>query len=336
MKTFLQGVSKTMILVTGGAGYIGSIVAEELLKGGYEVIVLDNLQQGHRDAVPTGAEFVLADICDPQALEEVFHRHRIDAVMHLAAETVVQLSMTDPARHFQNNVVGGLKLLEAMLKHDARRLIFSSSAAVYGEPRTTPIDEDHPKVPVNAYGESKLIYERILEWYGRAYGLEFIALRYFNAAGASEHLGEDHSPETHLIPKVLKTALDKSTPVTIFGTDYPTRDGTCIRDYVHVVDIARAHILALERLEGLGGRAYNLGCGEGYSVMEVVEVAKKVTGVDIPSKTCSRRPGDPPVLVASSRLAREELGWKPEYGELESIIRSSWRWMREHPEGYSH
>lgn len=324
-----------MILVTGGAGYVGSIVAEELVKDGYEVVVLDNLHKGHRDAVPTGAEFVLADICQPQALEELFQGYGIDAVMHMAAETVVELSMTDPGRHFQNNVVGGLNLLEAMLKHDVGKLIFSSSAAVYGEPQTIPIDETHPRVPVNAYGESKLMYERILEWYGRAHGVEFISLRYFNAAGASEHLGEDHSPETHLIPKVLKVALDRSSPVTIFGTDYTTRDGSCIRDYVHVVDIARAHILALERLKGLNGRAYNLGNGEGYSVMEVVEAARKVTGVDIPTKAGPRRPGDPAVLVASSGLAREELGWKPEYAELESIIRSSWHWMRKYPDGYS-
>ncbi len=325
-----------MILVTGGAGYVGSIVAEELLKDDYEVIVLDNFQQGHRDAIPAGAEIVLADICDPRALEELFQRYRIDAVMHMAAETTVQLSMTDPKRHFQNNVIGGLNLLEAMLKHDVRKLIFSSSAAVYGEPQKTPIEEGHPKVPVNAYGDSKLIYERILEWYGRAYKLEFIALRYFNAAGASEHLGEDHHPETHLIPKVLEVARDRSGLVTIFGTDYPTSDGSCVRDYVHVLDIARAHILALEVVENLSGRAYNLGNGEGYSVMGVIEVARKVTGVDISTKANSRRPGDPAVLVASSGLAREELGWKPAYAELESIIRSSWRWMREHPDGYGH
>ncbi|GAG29235.1 unnamed protein product, partial [marine sediment metagenome] len=210
------------------------------------------------------------------------------------------------------------------------------SAAIYGEPQTVPVDEGHPKVPVNAYGESKLICERILKWYRRAYGFEFVALRYFNAAGASEHFGEDHSPETHLIPKVLKVALGNSHPVTIFGTDYSTRDGSCVRDYVHVMDIARAHVLALEKLKDLSGRAYNLGSGEGYSVIEVVEMARKVTGVDIPAETCPRRPGDPAVLVASSDLAREELGWKPEYEELESIIRSSWRWMREHPDGYSH
>jgi UDP-glucose 4-epimerase len=324
-----------VVLVTGGAGYVGSVVAEELLKDGNTVIVLDNLQEGHRDAVPEGAEFVMADITVRQELEEVLERNRIDAVMHMAAETIVPVSMTDPARHFRCNVVGGLNLLDAMLKHDVRKLIFSSIAAVYGEPQTEVIGEDHPKVPLNGYGETKLIFERILRCYGQAYQLEYVCLRYFNAAGASHCLGEDHRPETHLIPNVLRAALDRSAPVAIFGTDYPTRDGSCVRDYVHVVDIARAHILALKKLGRLSGRAYNLGSGGGYSVMEVVEVAKRVTRVDIPTELGDRRPGDPAVLVASSALARQELGWKPEYEDLESIVRSSWRWIREYPQGYS-
>jgi UDP-glucose 4-epimerase len=325
-----------VILVTGGAGYVGSVVAEGLLKEGFGVVVLDNLQEGHHDAVPEGAEFIAADITVRQELEKVFAQNRIDAVMHMAAETVVPVSMTDPARHFRCNVVGGLNLLDAMLGHDVHRLIFSSSAAVYGEPRTDEIGEGHPKVPLNPYGETKLIFERILEWYGRAYQLQFICLRYFNAAGASQRLGEDHRPETHLIPNVLRAALDKSAPVTLFGTDYPTRDGSCVRDYVHVIDIAQAHILALKRLKNRSGRAYNLGSGGGHSVMEVVEVARQVTGVDIPAKVSARRPGDPAVLVASSALAQQELGWKPEYAGLESIVSSSWRWMQEHPQGYSH
>jgi UDP-glucose 4-epimerase len=323
------------ILVTGGAGYVGSIVAEELLEVGYEVIVLDDLRQGHRDAVLPDAEFAFADICDAGALDEVFtHFNNIDAVMHMAADPSVEYSMIDPRRYFWNNVVGGLNLLDIMLEHGIYKLIFSSSASIYGEPQSVPIEEDHPKNPVNAYGESKLMFERILQWYGSAYGLRYISLRYFNAAGASELLGEDHCPETHLIPNVLRAALDRSEPVAIFGTDYPTRDGSCIRDYVHVRDIARGHLLALEKLDGLNGRAYNLGNGDGYSVLEVVETARKVTGVDIPVIISPRRAGDPAVLVASSRRVKSELGWEPRSPNLEGIVESTWRWMRKHPEGY--
>ena len=327
-------VPRMTVLVTGGAGYVGSVVAEQLLRKGYQVTILDNLQQGHRAAVPTGADLVIADILDPQCLEEVLRRTRVDAVMHMAAETVVEYSVTDPRRYFQSNVIGGINLLEAMLEHDVRKLIFSSSAAVYGEPHTVPIDESHPKAPVNAYGESKLIFERTLAWYGKAYGLKHVSLRYFNAAGASELLGEDHRPETHLIPNVLKAALNRNGPVAIFGTDYPTGDGSCVRDYVHVADIAQAHVLALEKLRNLSGRVYNLGNGGGYSVMEVVEAARKATGLDIPTEACARRPGDPAVLVASSSRAREDLGWKPEFPKLENIIQSAWKWMSSHPNGY--
>jgi UDP-glucose 4-epimerase len=322
------------ILVTGGAGYVGSIVSEELLKQGYKVIVMDNLQQGHRGAILPEAEFVLADSGDPQALDEVFSHFQVDAVMHMAAETVVEFSMSDPKRYFQNNIVGGINLLNAMLKHNVKRFIFSSSAATYGEPQKTPIEEDHPQIPVNSYGETKLMFEKTLEWYGRAYGLKHISLRYFNAAGASERLGEDHNPETHLIPNVLKAALDKNSPVAIFGTDYPTKDGSCIRDYVHVIDIAQAHVLALAKLGELSGRAYNLGNGDGYSVLEVVETAERVSGVDIPKILSQRRAGDPAVLVASSSRAKSELGWKPQFPELESIIQSAWRWMERHPDSY--
>lgn len=337
------------ILVTGGAGYVGSIVAEELLREGYHVLVLDNLQQGHKEAVSREAEFASADICDPASVEDVFRRHKFDAVMHMAAETAVEFSITDPQRYFRNNIIGGLNLLEAMRKHQVHKLVFSSSAAVYGEPQATPIEEKHVKLPVNAYGETKLMFERIINWYGRAYGLKHISFRYFNAAGASKLLGEDHRPETHLIPNILKAALSQSRVpslqpqrpgtrdsgvVSIFGTDYPTKDGSCIRDYIHVVDIARAHVAALERLEDLSGRAYNLGNGEGYSVLEVIEEAKKITGVDISVKVCARRSGDPEVLVASSNLAKTELSWKPQFPELGSIIESAWIWMREHPNGY--
>ena len=322
------------ILVTGGVGYVGSIVTEELLNKGYRVIILDNLQQGHKEAIFPQAEFVLADICEAQALEDVFHQFEIDAVMHMAAETVVEYSMTDPKRYFHNNIVGGINLLDAMLKYKVYKFIFSSSASVYGEPQTTPIEEDHPKIPVNSYGESKLMFERILKWYGKAYGLKHISLRYFNAAGATTLLGEDHHPETHLIPNVLKAALDKNNPVSIFGTDYPTKDGSCVRDYVHVIDIAQAHILALEKIEQLSGRAYNLGNGEGYSVLEVVEAARKATHAEIPVKISPRRAGDPAVLVASSHRVKDELGWRSKSPELEAIIESAWKWVRKHPKGY--
>lgn len=321
------------VLVTGGAGYVGSIVTEELLREPHKVIVLDNLQQGHKGAVLPEAEFVLADICD-KALEDIFTRSKIDAVMHMAAETVVEYSITDPKRYFQNNIVGGLNLLDTMLKHNVTRFIFSSTAAVYGDPESTPITEDHPVKPVNSYGESKLMFERILAWYARAYGLMYIYFRYFNAAGASQAIGEDHRPETHLIPNVLKAALNSDNPVPVFGTDYPTKDGTCIRDYIHVVDIARAHILALEKLDKLSGRVYNLGNGEGYSVLEVIEAARKVTGINISTEVHPKRVGDPAVLVASSSRAKSELGWEPRYPELKSIIEDAWNWMSKYPTGY--
>ncbi len=322
------------IVVTGGAGYVGSMITESLVEKGHTVIVLDNLQQGHREAVLPEADFCLADICDAHAVQDVFRRAKIDAVMHMAAETVVEYSITDPKRYFQNNVIGGINLLEAMLKHNVSKLIFSSSAAVYGEPETIPISEHHAKVPVNSYGESKLMFERIIDWYGKAYGLKHISLRYFNAAGASERFGENHRPETHLIPNVLKAAWDKNSPVTIFGTDYSTEDGSCIRDYVHVIDIAQAHILALEKVEELSGKVYNLGNGEGYSVFEVVRAAEKVAKTDIQMRICPRRSGDPAVLVASSSRAKSELGWTPEFPDLETIIGSAWRWLRQHPNGY--
>ena len=314
------------VLVTGGAGYVGSVVADGLLRAGHHVIIMDNLQQGHKQAIPASAEFLLADICDPGALETLFQRLPIDAVMHMAAETIVEYSTTDPRRYFVTNVIGGVNLLNAMLKHNVHRIVFSSSAAVYGEPVQSPIDELHPKEPINAYGLSKLQFEQILEWYGRAYGLEHISFRYFNAAGAMERLGEDHSPETHLIPNVLKAA-SSNAPVSVFGTDYPTRDGSCIRDYVHVVDIAKAHILALGKLDVLKASVYNLGSEHGYSVLEVIQAASKVTGIDIPTRLSPRRAGDPAVLVANSGRARTELGWKPDYAELESIIESAWGWI---------
>jgi len=323
-----------MILVTGGAGYIGSIVVERLLAEGAQVVVLDNLQEGHRAAVLPEATFIYGDLTDRQIVNEVFESHPIEAVLHFAAEANVPLSMTDPARYFQVNVVGGFNLLEAMRMHGVDRMVFSSTAAVYGEPQFTPITEDHPERPINAYGESKLLFERMLEWYHRAYGLKYITFRYFNAAGASERLGEDHKHESHLIPLVLQVALGQRSHVDVFGSDYPTRDGTCIRDYIHVVDLADAHIQALDHLDRVGKAIYNMGNGAGYSVLEVIEVARKVTGHPIPAMMADRRPGDPAVLVASSERIQRELGWKPRFPDLETIICTAWEWHRRHPDGY--
>ncbi|MCJ7575554.1 MAG: UDP-glucose 4-epimerase GalE [Dehalococcoidia bacterium] len=322
------------VLVTGGAGYVGSIVTGHLLQQKHKVIVVDNLQQGHKEAVLPPAEFVLTDICDTSSLESAFRRFKIDAVMHMAAETVVEYSMTDPKRYFHTNLLGGMNLLNAMLKHGVDRIIYSSTAAVYGEPHGIPIEEDHPETPINSYGESKLMFERILDWYGRAYGLKHISFRYFCAAGATELLGEDHRPETHLIPNVLKAALNEKNAVSVFGTDYPTEDGSCIRDFVHVVDIARAHLVAMEKIDSLNGNIYNLGNGKGYSVLEVIKIAEKVAGVRIPVKSCPRRLGDPAILVASADRAMRELGWKPQFSRPEDIIESAWQWLKGHPDGY--
>jgi UDP-glucose 4-epimerase len=323
-----------VVLVTGGAGYVGSVVAEELVRQGYRVVVFDNLQQGHRQAVVVGTEFVQGDVCNVADVEAVFQKFPIDAVIHMAAETVVEYSISDPARYFRTNVVGGVNLLDVMLKYGVFKIVFSSSAAVYGEPESVPIEESHRTVPVNAYGESKLLFERILAWYGCAYGLKHISFRYFNAAGATELLGEDHRPETHLIPNILKVALHRNGTVSIFGTDYPTKDGTCVRDYVHVVDIAQAHVLALKKMGSLRGSVYNLGSGTGFTVLEVVRAAEEVVGEKIPVKLCPRRAGDPAVLVASWQRARGGLGWKPQFFELTKIVEDAWRWLKDHPYGY--
>ncbi len=323
------------VLVTGGAGYVGSVVADELARSGHHIIIIDNLQQGHKQSISGNADFVLADICDAGALDTIFQRFRIDAVMHMAAETIVEYSTTDPRRYFHTNIIGGINLLDAMLRHNVNRIVFSSSAAVYGEPQTAPIEENHPKNPINSYGLTKLQFEQIMGWYGRAYGLRHISFRYFNAAGATDRLGEDHHPETHLIPKVLKAATTR-TPISVFGTDYQTKDGSCIRDYVHVLDIARAHILALEKLDTPASAAYNLGNGQGYSVLEVIRTASKVTGIDIMTKMSPRRAGDPAVLVASSDRARSDLGWRPQFPELETIIEGAWRWTGVRLHGYAH
>lgn len=322
------------VLVTGAAGYIGSIVTEELLNNGLSVIALDNLNQGHREAVASGAVFFKGDIGDEHILEEIFRMYRIDGVLHLAAETIVELSMTDPGRYFRNNVTNGITLLEAMVNHGVKRLIFSSSAAVYGEPEATPIEETSRTTPVNAYGETKLMFENILHWFGRAYGLKHISLRYFNAAGASQYYGEDHNPESHLIPNIIKVAMGQSATVKLFGTDYNTRDGTCVRDYIHVRDIAGAHLLALNHIDAIPNSAYNMGNGEGFSVKEVIEVSRRITNTAIPVELHPRRPGDPAVLVASSSKIRRELGWRPQYSELEGIVRTAWEWHNKHPHGY--
>lgn len=323
------------ILVTGGAGYIGSICVEELLRQGHEVIVIDNLQEGHREAVCPQATFYEGDIGDRFLLDRLFHDFHIETVMHFAAEATVELSMKDPQIFFETNVAKGLMLLDVMKENGCNKMIFSSTAALFGNPDYVPIDEKHPEQPINAYGESKLMYERILEWYHSAYGLQYNSFRYFNAAGASEALGEAHKKESHLIPIILNTALGQRENLYIFGSDYPTKDGTCVRDYVHVIDIAQAHILGLDNLEKRPKAKYNLGNGVGFTNLEVLKTSEKVSGKIIPFEFTERRMGDPDRLVASSDLAKEELGWKPQFDTLESIIRSAWEWHSKHPDGYA-
>jgi UDP-glucose 4-epimerase len=322
------------ILVTGGAGYIGSIVAAELLRAGHEVVVYDNLSHGHRRAVPQGAQVVHGEVGEAQAVAAVLERQRPDAVMHFAALIEAGESMQFPERYFRNNTASTLTLLEAMLQHGPRRLVFSSTAALYGNPERTPIAEDAPLLPTNAYGESKLLVERMLAWFHQIHGLRYASLRYFNAAGAAGELGEDHRPESHLIPLVLQVAQGSRPSISIYGADYDTPDGTCVRDYIHVEDLASAHVLALEALGSREQLIYNLGNGRGFSVRQVVEVARRVTGHAIPAQAAPRRPGDPAVLVASSERIRRELGWQPRYPELEQIVASAWEWRRKHPNGY--
>ena len=322
------------VLVTGGAGYIGSVVAEELLRDGHEVTVFDSLVKGHRGAVVEGAEFVEGDLADGARVREALKGQGTEAVIHMAAHSLVGESVTEPAKYYRNNVVAGLSLLEAMRECGVTRLVFSSTAAVYGEPEKQPIEETDPVRPTNPYGETKLAFERALRWYDGAYRLRSVSLRYFNAAGATERCGEDHSPETHLIPIILQAAAGRRTHVEVYGDDYPTRDGTCVRDYVHVVDLARAHVASLSIL-GERSAIYNLGCGgEGYTVMQVVEAAREVTGRNIEARVGPRRPGDPAVLVASSERIRRELGWSPRFQNLRAIIESAWNWMQSRPEGY--
>jgi UDP-glucose 4-epimerase len=322
------------VLVTGGAGYIGSVVAEELLKDGHDVFVYDSLYKGHRASVAPEATFVRADLMDGEQLRRTLSDGRVEAVIHMAADSLVGESVLEPAKYYRNNVVAGLVLLDAMRDEGVRRIVFSSTAAVYGEPEKQPVEESDPTKPTNPYGESKLTFERALRWYENAYGIHYASLRYFNAAGASGRCGEAHDPETHLIPAVLQAATGKRAEVEIFGEDYPTRDGTCVRDYIHVVDLARAHILALGILDERSA-IYNLGCGgEGYSVREVINVAHEVTGRDIPVQVSPRRAGDPAVLIASPLRIKRELGWTPLKQDLKTIIQSAWNWMQQRPDGY--
>lgn len=326
------------LLVTGGAGYVGSVVSAELLRAGHRVAVFDSLARGHRAALPHGADLVIGDLADRQALDHFFQSRPVDAVLHFAALIEAGESMQAPERYFRNNAANTLNLLEAMLTHGVKRFVFSSTAALYGNPARIPIEEDAALRPTNAYGESKLLVEQMLAWMHRIHGLRYASLRYFNAAGAAGELGEDHRPESHLIPLVLQVALGKRERISVYGTDYPTPDGTCIRDYIHIADLASAHRLALEALNTPRGEQpliYNVGNGRGFSVREVIAAARRVTGHAIPSQDAPRRPGDPAVLVASSEKLRRELGWQPQHPELESIISSAWDWRRRHPDGYS-
>jgi UDP-glucose 4-epimerase len=323
------------VLVTGGAGYIGSVVTEELVNDGHEVVVYDNLVKGHREAVVAGARTVEGDLLDAATLRQTLKDNRVEAVIHMAAHSLVGESSEHPSKYYHNNVVAGLVLLDTMRECDITRIVFSSTAATYGEPLSQPIYETAPNNPTNPYGESKLAFEKAMHWYERAYGLKYVSLRYFNAAGASEKCGEDHDPESHIIPIALQAAAGKRPYVEIYGDDYPTPDGTCLRDYIHVIDLARAHILALGVLSE-GSRIYNLGCGgNGYSVREVIDTARQVTGRDIPVRVGPRRPGDPAVLIAGSDKIKSELGWQPRYQDLRVIVESAWRWTLAHPNGYT-
>ncbi len=319
------------ILVVGGAGYIGSICAEVLLDQKHEVAILDNLSEGHRRAVDSRAEFIEGDLADRETTAETLARLRPEAVMHFAANALVGESMQNPSKYFRNNVASGLNLLDAMIAAEVRRLVFSSTCATFGPPDRVPIDEETPQRPINPYGESKLAFEKILRWYDAIHGLRFVSLRYFNAAGASEKFGEDHRCETHLIPNVLKVALGGKKYVEIFGTDYETPDGTCIRDYIHIIDLAHAHILALDAPTSA---FYNLGTGGGSSVREVIESCRKITGQPIPVLEKPRRPGDPPRLIASSEKIKRELGWRPQFQTLHAIVESAWNWHQKFPRGY--
>ncbi|HYL83516.1 MAG TPA: UDP-glucose 4-epimerase GalE [Candidatus Angelobacter sp.] len=322
------------ILVTGAAGYIGSICAEFLLSRGMNVIALDSLLEGHRAALPPGAVFCQVDLGNREQLEGVFSQHKIDAVMHFAAEALVAKSVREPSIFYATNVACGVNLLDAVTRHGVRKFIFSSTAATYGEPKIVPIPEDHPKAPINPYGKSKLVFEGILADYRSYTGLQYVALRYFNAAGASTERGEHHRVETHLIPRVLDAAAGVIPHVDVFGTDYPTPDGTCVRDYIHILDIADSHVRALEEIDRVSGEAFNVGNSRGFSILEVIGAAERITGRKIPRKLGPRRPGDPAVLVASKDKLKRMLGWEASHSSLEEIIQSAWDWKQKYPRGY--
>ena len=324
------------ILVTGGAGYIGSITVEALVKNNHKVIVIDNLSEGHEESINSEAIFYHGNFGDLKFLTEIFSKHEIDVVMHFAADASVPLSMLNPAKFYTNNVLNSINLLNTMLKLKCKKMIFSSSAAIFGEPLFIPITENHPKKPINPYGETKLVFENILDWYHKAYGIKFNTFRYFNAAGAANELGEDHKYEAHIIPLIIKSIIDteNSDAFNLFGNDYLTKDGTCVRDYVHVSDIANAHMLGLNNLEKNPTGKYNLGNGVGFSNLEVIKNIEKVSGKKVNYKITERRAGDPAVLIASSELAEEELGWKPTFNNLQDIIFTAWEWHNKYPHGY--
>jgi len=319
------------VFVTGGAGYIGSVCVEELCEAGHTVTVLDNLSEGHRSAVDSRARFVQADLADGEAVKRAVKESGATAVVHFAASALVGESMSDPSKYFRNNVLGGLNLADAAVAAGVKKFVFSSTCATYGEPERVPLDELLPQRPVNPYGESKLMFERVLHWYRQIHGLEVVGFRYFNAAGASRQFGEHHRVETHLIPNVLRVALGQKSHVDIFGTDYPTPDGTCIRDYIHIADLAQAHILALQSDRSA---YYNLGNGEGFSVREVVTACERISGRPIPIREMPRRAGDPPRLVAATGKVREELGWNPRFAHLDDIVSTAWAWHQRNPGGY--
>jgi UDP-glucose 4-epimerase len=319
------------VFVTGGAGYIGSICVEQLLDRGVEVAVFDNLSEGHKRAVDPRAEFFQGDLRDRTVLRHAMGEFQPEAVMHFAANALVGESMQNPSKYFRNNVANGVNLLDVTIESGVRKFVFSSTCATFGIPDKVPLDESLPQKPINPYGESKLMFEQILKWYGEIHGLVFVALRYFNAAGATEKFGEDHRIETHLIPNILKVALGQKESVDIYGTDYPTPDGTCIRDYIHILDLAQAHMLALEAKTSA---FYNLGTGGGTSVKEVIETCRQITGAKIPAIEKPRRAGDPPRLVAASEKVKAELGWQPKFENIRPIVESAWAWHQKHPLGY--
>lgn len=323
------------VLVTGGAGYIGSVVADQLLAAGHHVVVIDNLSRGHRQAVPPGAKLVIGDLADKENLHSLFRTEQFDGVLHFAAFIEAGESMRHPETFFRNNTANALAVLEAMLAAGVKRFVFSSTAALYGNPARSPIREEDALQPTNAYGESKLLVERMLEWFHRIHGLRYASLRYFNAAGAaSADRGEAHNPESHLVPRIMNVALGRAKQIEIFGTDYPTVDGTCVRDYIHVSDLAAAHLLALDALDRSGQLIYNLGSGQGFTVRQVIDGVRRVTGRPIAVVESPRRDGDPTELIASSEKIRRELQWKSKFGELETILETAWIWHKNHPDGY--